>query len=62
MFLLPSINSKNIFEDGSFINALSFCKNNFCTDRRCIEHYKKLVENIPVEDISAVFVMHSHVR
>lgn len=45
MFLLPSINSKNIFEDGSFINALSFCKNNFCTDRRCIEHYKKLVEN-----------------
>lgn len=37
----------DLYEETDFsnINALSFCKKNYCTDKRCIEHYKKLTEN-----------------
>lgn len=42
MYVFPCITSDNNFIDGSFINSLAFCKNNYCTDKKCINHYKEL--------------------
>lgn len=42
MYAFPCVIDGNNFIDGSFINSLSFCKNNYCTDKKCINHYKEL--------------------
>ena len=42
MYAVPCVTNDNNFIDGSFIKSLTFCKNNFCIDKKCINHYKKL--------------------
>lgn len=42
MHLIPSFNQKGNIESGSFIQALSFCKNCY-SDNRCMKHYKDLM-------------------
>lgn len=46
MHLLPNINEKKDFADGEFVQALSFCKNNYCTDKKCVKHYNELQHSI----------------
>lgn len=42
MYAIPCITKDSNYIDGVFINSLTFCKNNYCVDKKCINHYKEV--------------------